>query len=515
MLSLGQSNTVSWRLFIRVGGVFILLALLSPWLLPSRYVQPLTSSAKANLFGNGNVNSGGEHDETLYSPSISPFENELPPFEDVLKLQLPPHAAQRWALIHKVFTHYNPGNPLSTNTENADKKEYYAERWETCERPNLISLDAKSVSKAKKNHAGFIKRLPALARAFTYPAKTHGIVTTADGEMMPILLVSLRMLRRTGCTLPVEVFISNFADYEPKLCEKVLPSLNAKCVLFASDFMDTPAPEGTQPITTYQIKPFTLLLSSFNEVLFLDADSFPITDPSLLFASRPFIDTGLVIWPDFWCASQSKYFYQITGIPEAHIHDRPSSESGQMLYDKNRHIQDLLLACYYGYYGPGLWYSLLSQGFPGEGDKETYIAAAMVMNASFYQPRQLPGMLPDEGRDDFAIQQVNPQDDYAAMLDGEAWQDLQLPHAFIHHHHPKLNALSIMESDYDWIKESHARMWGNTAKNLYGLDLEFEVWKAINYTACDLGHMIRAWEGKSPTCNFVQEHMRQVFKTPY
>ena len=70
-------------------------------------------------------------------------------------------------------------------------------------------------------------------------------------------------------------------------------------------------------------------MSSFNEVLFLDVDNFPVTDPELLFESKPFSETGLIIWPDFWCASQSRLFYQITGATETPIRDRPrTSKAG-------------------------------------------------------------------------------------------------------------------------------------------------------------------------------------------
>ncbi|KAJ9606243.1 mannosyltransferase [Cladophialophora chaetospira] len=432
---------------------------------------------------------------------------------DSIKLQLPVHCAQRWALIHKVFTHYDPGSPLETGFANVDRKQLYAEHWETCRRPHIVDLPNHLALRARKNHAAFVERIPALARAFSFPKRSRGIVTTAGSALMPMLLVSLKLLRRTGCTLPVEVFIASFADYEPLVCEKILPSLNAKCVMFGDDFLDIQLPNGKPELEAYQFKPFVILMSSFNEVLFLDTDNFPVTNPELLFKSEPFLETGLIVWPDFWCASQSPLFYEITATPEPPIRDRPGSESGQIMYDKNRHVEDLLLACYYSYYGPGLWYPLLSQGFPGEGDKETYIAAAAALKKPFYQARQLPGMLAEENAIDFAILQVNPAVDYAEMEAGKTWQELESPQAFIHHHFPKLDAQLIREFNHTWIVEKHDRMWGPADRTweLFGLDLEYEVWKAINYTACDLGGIFQAWEGYESSCDFVQNHIRSVF----
>jgi hypothetical protein len=51
--------------------------------------------------------------------------------------------------------------------------------------------------------------------------------------------------------LPVEVFIANVGGYEPKLCVKVLPFLNAKCVMLADDFLDIPTPEGKPNLASY------------------------------------------------------------------------------------------------------------------------------------------------------------------------------------------------------------------------------------------------------------------------
>ena len=62
-----------------------------------------------------------------------------------------------------------------------------------------------------------------------------------------------------------------------------------------------------------------------------------------------------------------------------------TSESGQMVIDKIRHFHTLLLALYYNVYGPTWYYNIISQGTAGEGDKDTFIAAAHALNASYYQ----------------------------------------------------------------------------------------------------------------------------------
>lgn len=51
---------------------------------------------------------------------------------------------------------------------------------------------------------------------------TKGIVSTAGGTY-PILVISLRMLRRTGSTLPIEIFLADEDEYEEYICDVVLP----------------------------------------------------------------------------------------------------------------------------------------------------------------------------------------------------------------------------------------------------------------------------------------------------
>lgn len=65
----------------------------------------------------------------------------------------------------------------------------------------------------------------------------------------------------------------------------------------------------------------------------------------------------------------------------------PTTESGQMVIDKVRHFQTLLLALYYNVYGPDWYYALFSQGTAGEGDKETFASAAHVLELPYYQVR--------------------------------------------------------------------------------------------------------------------------------
>ncbi len=163
-------------------------------------------------------------------------------------------------------------------------------------RPDLLALPQEDIDDLKDAHTRYVTKIPELAAQLPFAKETKGIVMTAAGEFMPPLVVSLRMLRRTGSKLQVEVFMENSTVYEPEICEQVLPKLNATCKVM---------PKGLETGTTkiqisrYQLKAFAMLFSSFDEILLLDADNIVLEAPENLMADEPFVGRGFVSWPDY------------------------------------------------------------------------------------------------------------------------------------------------------------------------------------------------------------------------
>jgi alpha 1,2-mannosyltransferase len=215
------------------------------------------------------------------------------------------------------------------------------------------------------------------------------------------------MLRRTGSTLPAEVFLTNLDEYETHIRNVVLPILNAKCLVLSQILDAVPA---TVEISCYQYKILSILFSSFEDVLFLDSDAFPVHDPDVLFDSESFNPTGLVLWPDFWYPSKSPAYFTVSAQPVPSLEERQSTESGEILYSKAKHELSLSLATYYNIYGPTHYYPLQSQGAPGEGDKETYGWAAYHVK----QPVRALGLFNHESGsfEGSAMVQYDPRDDY-------------------------------------------------------------------------------------------------------
>lgn len=296
------------------------------------------------------------------------------------------------------------------------------ERWTSIDQDDdqdlvrTLNVTARQTLVMKKAHMGFVEAIEDKSPVYhsASPEHAQGIVTVGGGSYFPPLLVSLRLLRRTGTTVPVEVFVPR-REYEAELCERVLPALDATCRTF--DHFDG-------RIAGYQYKVFAVLLSSFAEVLWLDADNFPLHDVAALFASAPFRATGLVTWPDLWQTSVAPAYYEIAGRPATSVSARASTEAGQLLVSKEKHWRTLLLAGYYNYYGPGYYYPLLCQGRAGAGDKETFLPAAEALNLSFYDVKTPTLGLghfrnktnPEEGLYRFALIQGDVVNDYERTM---------------------------------------------------------------------------------------------------
>jgi alpha 1,2-mannosyltransferase len=425
-----------------------------------------------------------------------------------------------WKTFHPVLTEHNPDCPSPEKSQQAQSVRY--DPINPVERPDFIKMSAADIKKMRQKHAGFVKAMNKLGPPHYVPG-TRGLVTTAGGRYLPVLTISLRMLRRAGSTLPMEVFLASDEEYEPYICEVVLARLNAKCVILENILKA----DGQHPnIRAYQYKPFAMLFSSFEELLFLDADAFPIHDPTVLFTSDPFRSLKMVTWPDFWASSASHIYYEISSRPVPKTTERASTESGELLISKKSHYRTLLLATYYNYYGPSHYYVLFSQGGPGEGDKETFIAAATAMSEPFYQVsepiRAIGHRAKDGGMVGSAMVQYDPIEDYELTQSG-LWRVKDQSVApsprpfFIHANFPKFNPATIFEPfDIDPVHGPDGgwtRPWTiaeDTMEQL-GDEIQRRFWAEIEEVACQLEGKFASWQGKKDICKGVRDYVKEVF----
>jgi alpha 1,2-mannosyltransferase len=314
-------------------------------------------------------------------------------------------------------------------------------------RPHLVKLRRDDEARFRESHLAFVDQLAPFASYLPYGANTTGIVTTAGVANFGQAISLVLMARRAGSRLPIQIFLDSSSPWVDWVCAETMPRYNASCL----SLEDSWAGVGrlVPKLVRFQWKVISIIASSFQNVLFLDADCLPVLNPDTIFdqGSEPFTSAGLITWPDFWTSTTSPLFYKVAGdlvIPP--VTSRATSESGMLVFDKARHADTLLLAAYYNYNGPKHYYPLLSQHAAGEGDKETFLQAALVLEAlreqgvyqqptawmkpgvgvkkGYYDVKKLPTVHGRSARDKWTgmfLLQMDPTEDYrsvTAAIDG-------------------------------------------------------------------------------------------------
>lgn len=244
-------------------------------------------------------------------------------------------------------------------------------------RPPRERMAASDVDNARSQWTAFVAATP------PYPPDVfsgRGVVMTGGGPKYFIpVFVSLRMLRATGCALPAEVWFF----------ESQLPTGEAAAQLAALGAalrsVDEIRPGASAEVFRngergfgYVMKAAILLFSSFREVLYLDSDNVPLTDPADLFAAPGYAATGMLLWPDYWPPSFAPDLARIA--PEA-LPPNATVESGQMVLDKAVVWRALQLALFLNCQG-SLYYNLLTN-YLGKGDKETFPFAMRMLRLPY------------------------------------------------------------------------------------------------------------------------------------
>jgi hypothetical protein len=205
----------------------------------------------------------------------------------------------------------------------------------------------------------------------------RGIVICAGGVgMFTNAWVLVWVLRKVlNCTLPIEIWHLGPREMSQGM-RRMLESLGATTVDAHSVLSRYPAKihDG------WQLKAYALIRSSFREVLLLDADNVPVTDPACLFDRPEYIETGAIFWPDFVDLAATNPIWQLFGLPSE---QRISFESGQVLIDKSRHGDALKILLYLNEQAER-FYQLIY------GDKDTFLVAWLATQSDFSQVPHRP-----------------------------------------------------------------------------------------------------------------------------
>jgi len=115
---------------------------------------------------------------------------------------------------------------------------------------------------------------------------------TCDPKAYNYMIVTIRMLRKAGSTLSIELFIPVPEEYYANVYENIISALNTKCIILS---------DAVKNVETkmHQYKVFAMLFSSFENIFFLDVDNIAVLNPDELFTSPVFKQYGMISWLDF------------------------------------------------------------------------------------------------------------------------------------------------------------------------------------------------------------------------
>lgn len=176
----------------------------------------------------------------------------------------------------------------------------------------------------------------------------RGIVLTAGNDQVSYLLAQIPILRQLGCNLPIEVMYVGDGDLN-RDSRQDLEDLEG---VVTRDIGAMIHPVGWN-VASWAAKPFAILLSSFREAIFIDADSFFFTNPEVMFEYPEYVKTGAMFFRDRLIMPESKKSWLQTILPQPVSRNVKHSrlwtgesghqqESGVLVVDTYRHFLAML-----------------------------------------------------------------------------------------------------------------------------------------------------------------------------
>ena len=165
----------------------------------------------------------------------------------------------------------------------------------------------------------------------TYPQerfKGCGIVTCAGGRYFVPCYVMLRLLRHVGCTLPVQIWHLGPEEITESMVEAV-QGLDVEFV----DALQVAKEYPVHNLKGWPLKPYSIIHSRFERVLFLDSDNTTVRNPEYLLHDARWQKTGAMFWPDYSRLGPEREIWHICRVE---YRDEPEFESGQIVIDKRR-----------------------------------------------------------------------------------------------------------------------------------------------------------------------------------
>ena len=200
----------------------------------------------------------------------------------------------------------------------------------------------------------------------------RGIVIPAGGfKYFPGAWVCINMLRQLGCGLAVELWHLGPGEMTSEMRGLVEP-LGVR-VENALEFRER---HSARILNGWELKPYAMIHSRFEEVLLLDADNVAVRDPTDLFDLVQYRELGAIFWPDLQRMKPDRDVWGLAGVA---YRDEPEFESGQIVLNKRRCWDPLALAMWMNEHSD-FWYDHI------HGDKDTFHLAWRKLDVPYAMP---------------------------------------------------------------------------------------------------------------------------------
>lgn len=206
----------------------------------------------------------------------------------------------------------------------------------------------------------------------------NGIVIVGGGKYFAAAYCNARLIRHHGCKLPIELWYLGRNNEMPDAWQRIIEPYGVTCI-------DADEVRKTKPmriLNGWELKFYAAKHSSFRRLIFLDADCYPMRDPTFTLNDPRFLGSGAVFQRDCRVYEYIKpAVLEMFGLPKEQAWDL---ESGAFLMDKLRWGLALHLTVFLNAHSD-LVYKVVY------GDKTTPAIAARLAGQTYAIPPHAPG----------------------------------------------------------------------------------------------------------------------------
>ena len=205
-----------------------------------------------------------------------------------------------------------------------------------------------------------------------------GVVICGGGKYFSPAYCNIRLLRQLGCQLPIELWYLGRNNEMPPEWIATLADLNVRCV-----DADTVRKEHPMRVLNgWELKFYAVARSAFKRVIFLDADCYPLRDPTFILSDPRFLGPGAMFQRD--CVDSEKVNKDVMaffGLPAEEAWDL---ETGAFAIDRPRWDLALQVTVLLNAYSDMVYKVVY-------GDKTTPYIAARLTGHTYAIPSEPPG----------------------------------------------------------------------------------------------------------------------------